>query len=697
MAHSLTRDDVEHHVPAKVMAVLLYLAQNNERLVTRQELIDAVWDGNQYVGEKALNNAIWKIRQALDSEGGDDGAAIVKTIPKTGYQLLATPEFSKIENGDLVPASQSLPWPTISVIAFLVVAAIVALLWIRDVPSPTLDEPLAVVTQLPGRELYAAPAPDGSKFAFLHVSQWGTQDLYVQSLQEPGVQAIQFSSDDASNFTPTWAPDSNHLAYVRVDNKSGRCEIVVRDLSADTEELVDECLDIGYSTLSWSPDGRWLVYRKDDAEFGPGLYLKAMNADFQPTKELVDRRISCTDCLLFDQEVSWSPDSMHLAVTREANRLSENVFRFDIESWQFKQLTNGEVSIKGHTWDKDGQSILYVSNRHTLNRRLRVVHAETGENREIGYEGAGFPAYLPDYQSILFYRRIVSNYIAGIGVGGDDGAASFPTPVIQTSGSERNPSYSSQAKKLAYYSNVSGNNEIWIADFDGSNSKQMTSLKSSAIDPSWSPNGKQIAFIALEQSTESTSVNVLDVETGVSRTVSTGFGDHGAPTWSSDGSSLIVPVWQGQQVDLWRVAADGNQLTRLTAGNAKFGRESADGEFLYFTTLNERGLFRLSYSSGRLERVIDDIVRGGIGNWAWAGPSSMFYARVRDDHSEIVEIDLVTGAKKVLFKHHARTVHRYGMLSFSEEHDLLFFTHREPQQIDILMAPDPLRTHPASQ
>lgn len=689
LAHSLSRGDVEHHVPAKVMAVLVHLAQNNERLVTRQELIDTVWDGNQYVGEKALNNAIWRIRQVLDT----DGVGIVKTIPKTGYQLLAVPEFSRIEGGDIVSTNNSRSLSRFFFFsAALVVMAIGAFALIPKAPAPLLDQPLAVVTKLPGRELYAAPAPDGSKFAFLHVSQRGTQDLYVQSLQDPGIQAIQFSSDDASNFTPTWAPDSNHLAYVRVDNDSGLCEVVVRDLNASSEEVVDECLDVGYSTLSWSPDGSWLVYRKDDPELGPGLYLKAMNAGFRPTQELIDRRISCTDCLLFDQEVSWSPDSAHLAITRGKNRLSENVYRFDIETWQFKRLTSGEVSIKGHTWDKGGENILYVSNKHTLNRRLWVVNAETGENREIGYDGAGFPAYLPDYKSILFYRRRVSNYIAGIEPDGNDGATSFPRPVIQTSGSERNPAYSNQSKKLAYYSNVSGNNEIWLADPDGSGREQLTDLKSSAIDPSWSPDGRQIAFIALDEHTEATSVKILDIGSGVITTVTTGFGDHGPPTWASNGNSLIVPIWKGQQVDLWRVATDGNQLTRLTVNNAEFGRESLDGKFLYYTRSNERGLFRNSISSGQQERVIDDIVRNGIGNWTWAGPDGVYYARQSNDHSEIVEVNLTTGAKSVLFKHPARAIHRYGMLSYSAEHNLLFFTHREPQQIDILMAPDPLRT-----
>jgi len=689
LTHSLSCGSDEHQVPAKVMAVLVHLAQNYERLVTRQELIDVVWNGNGYVGEKALNNAIWRIRQVLGHDA--DGAEFVKTTPKTGYQLLVVPKFSTFEDSEVVAKYGSRRSNRLRLVAFAVLAfAVVVVFVIKEPLVRLVDEPLAVVTQLPGRELYAAPSPDGSMFAFLHVSQKGTQDLYVQSLKDADGQATQFSSDDASNFTPTWAPDSSHLAYVRVDNESGLCEIVVRDLSSDSEEVIDECIDIGYSTLSWSPDGRWLVYRKGDLKSGSGLYLKAMSPNFRPTEELIDRRISCTDCLLFDEEVSWSPDSTFLAVTRRKNRLSEDVYRFDIDRWQFKRLTFGEVSIKGHTWGKRGENILYVSNKHSLNRRIRSIDSETGESQEIGYQGAGFPVYLPSYESILFYRRRVTTYISAIELDRSSGASMFPVPIIQTSGSERNPDYTGISDRLTYYSNVSGHNEIWMASPDGSNREQLTDLQTSSVDPSWSPDGRQIAFVALDTNTESTVVNVFDVQDGSVRTVTTGFGDHGAPSWAGDGMSLIVPIWQGQEVDLWRVTIDGNQLTRLTSVGAEYGRESPDGSFLYYTKLSERGLFKMPVEGGPETQVVADMVWNGIGNWVWATTDSIIYARRNDDLSELVELQETSGETRVLLRHPGRTIHRYGMLGYSKQHDVLFFTHREPQQIDILMAPDPL-------
>ena len=51
----------------KFIEVLCYLAEHYPRVIPREELIENVWAGNIYVGEKALTNAIWHLRQNLKS------------------------------------------------------------------------------------------------------------------------------------------------------------------------------------------------------------------------------------------------------------------------------------------------------------------------------------------------------------------------------------------------------------------------------------------------------------------------------------------------------------------------------------------------------------------------------------------------------------------------------------------------------
>ena len=689
LAHTVADGSRETPIPPKVMAVLAVLAENHGRLVTRRELIDTVWDGNEYVGENALNNAIWRVRQIL-GEVGEDGEPI-KTVPKTGYQLVPEPTF--LETDVANPAGEgrtSRPGWLLPTVTLAVAVVGVIVVWVLGPPLQTGIGSAELVTQLPGRELYAAPSPDGTRFAFMHVSPAGEQHIYLQSLHDEGAEPERLTSGDASHYSPSWAPDGRHLAYLRVGGGDADCEVVVRDTLMGVERVADECVDQSQRTLSWSPDGCWLVYRKDDAESGAGLYLTAMSADFLPNEELIGRRISCVDCPLNDREVSWSPDSSMLAVTRTQNRVSEDVYLFDIERWQYRRLTDGEPSIEGHTWIRDGSHLLYVSDKHSLDRRIWAVDIATGNKRQLGHQGAGFPVYTPDYDAIMFYRRRANSYVASVPLDNDDSAQSFPSPIIQTSGAERSPEYSAASKRLAYYSNISGHNEIWTADVDGASRRQITQLETSAIDPSWSPDGMKLSFLAKDASTGSLVIHLYDFATGRIEPLATGFGDLGFPTWAADGQSLIVPVWQGKAVDLWRVAIDGSQLTRITTAGVKFGRESPDGLHIYFNKADRRGLFRMPVAGGTESLVINDIVSSGFGNWVFSGPDTILYARRMSGRSEVVRYHLATGDREVMLRHPGRTIHRLGMISYAEEPGLLFFTHMEPQQIDIWMAPDPL-------
>src|SRR5579871_3907418 len=70
----------------KVFDVLRYLVDNCGRLVTQQELLDAVWP-EAFVQPEILRKYILEIRKAL----GDppDHPAFIETLPKRGYRFIA--------------------------------------------------------------------------------------------------------------------------------------------------------------------------------------------------------------------------------------------------------------------------------------------------------------------------------------------------------------------------------------------------------------------------------------------------------------------------------------------------------------------------------------------------------------------------------------------------------------------------------
>jgi len=73
----------------KVFELLAYLTQHRDRVVTRQELLDALWP-DQFVSDDALERAIVAVRKAV----GDNGRAqrVIKTVYGRGYHFIAPVE-----------------------------------------------------------------------------------------------------------------------------------------------------------------------------------------------------------------------------------------------------------------------------------------------------------------------------------------------------------------------------------------------------------------------------------------------------------------------------------------------------------------------------------------------------------------------------------------------------------------------------
>src|SRR5262245_59016934 len=82
----LTRDGKPLELPPKAFAVLCLLARNAQKLVTKDELLDAVW-GHRHVSESVLKTIINQLRGEL----GDDPRAprYIETLHRRGYRFVA--------------------------------------------------------------------------------------------------------------------------------------------------------------------------------------------------------------------------------------------------------------------------------------------------------------------------------------------------------------------------------------------------------------------------------------------------------------------------------------------------------------------------------------------------------------------------------------------------------------------------------
>src|SRR5580658_1043909 len=83
---TLTRTDSAISVTPKAFDVLLFLVQNPNRLVTKEELLQAVW-GDTFVEEGNLTQYISLLRKALGDNSED--TRLIATITRKGYQFTA--------------------------------------------------------------------------------------------------------------------------------------------------------------------------------------------------------------------------------------------------------------------------------------------------------------------------------------------------------------------------------------------------------------------------------------------------------------------------------------------------------------------------------------------------------------------------------------------------------------------------------
>src|SRR5580704_1017443 len=99
----LSQDGAPVQVEPKVLRLLVYLIENRNRLVRKQELLDAVWP-DAMVTENALTRAIGLLRKAL----GEDSRVprYIETVPTAGYRFIAQ---VTVAGGETEPAADEAP------------------------------------------------------------------------------------------------------------------------------------------------------------------------------------------------------------------------------------------------------------------------------------------------------------------------------------------------------------------------------------------------------------------------------------------------------------------------------------------------------------------------------------------------------------------------------------------------------------
>jgi len=686
-------------IEPKVMQVLTCLAAQPGEVIERERLLDGVW-GDTIVTDHVLTRSISELRKVFEDD--PRRPAVIETIPKTGYRLIApvVMDDPRAEGtpspfpGDSMPphaadvaltpglsmpsapASARPAWPPhgLALAGLLVVTAVSA--WLL---APTLSEPTRplrthLFTSFPGIE--AHPVFHGNRMAFTWAEEPGRNpDLYVKQI---GDEALLRLTDDAGGvYVPAWSPDGRYLAYRRL--AQDRCGLfVISSLGGPERQLVD--CSISRSGLAWSPDGHRLALTVLDTTLQPhGLALFTMST------RAIDPLTHPEQPYQRDYMPAFSPDGRRLAFLRSLSHDIADIYVVDVDGTDPpKRLTFDNRYVAGLRWSADGQGVLFSSNR-AGNFKLWRMPADGGEPEWLAavgaYDPGGFSVsaegnYLA-YEEWDYEINVYSLLLT---------APDTPDSARRVVASTRwdyHPQVSPDGQRIAFGSNRSGTFEVWVSEADGRRPMRLTTFDGPFVGmPRWSPDGKRLAF---DGRVDGRAVLYrIDAAGGPPTGLTDGTTDALAPSWSRDGRWLYFASNREDGWQIWKMPAQGGEAVRVTPEGGYLGFESMDGKTLYFSKYAVPGLWSLPAEGGPETRVVDDLGISDWGNWTVAD-AGLYYVSRTPEGPVLTHLDPATRETTYLHTWSGPPLSHEPGLSVSPDGQRLFFARADRIESDIVL------------
>lgn len=235
---SLVRNGEVLSIEPKAFRVLLFLLRNPLKLITKEELLDAVW-GDTAVSENSLTRSVALLRKLL----GDDThePRFIATVPTVGYRFLcdvtvtedgfapsSTPAVTEppiapqltLEEKSRTATKRTLSVLAVCIMCILLVGAgwLAYRRWRATIPAPPVQRALTRLTSDDGLQTGATWSPDG-RFIAYSSDRGGKYDIWIQQIS--GGDPIQITKGPGQNWMPDWSPDGKYIAYRSEEGEGG--------------------------------------------------------------------------------------------------------------------------------------------------------------------------------------------------------------------------------------------------------------------------------------------------------------------------------------------------------------------------------------------------------------------------------------------------------------------------------------------
>lgn len=637
----------EETVEPKVMEVLLCMAEQPGKTITKQAFKERVWT-DTVVTDDVLSRCISQLRKVFGDDSQDP--EYVETIRKKGYRLIAPVRLPDAEasvpptdssapdargggsaQGESAPSTESgadLPrlmqqvrssmsmsadstsdaWVVaaggtferrwlIALAGVLFAGALVGvLIWMgedRGRGALSGSESATPLTAFPGSETHPALSPNGQQVAFA----WRAPDSLHTSIyimQEGAGEPLQVSAGTARDHGPTWSPDGRFLAYVR---------------TSDTLTQVVSAPSIGGSarpramfvrrnihSIAWSPDTtrQSLVLSAEQRPHQAyGLYVR-------PVEDDTLRRLTAPPLWsVGDHSPAVSPDGSTVAFVRDIVPGVGDLYTLPIEGGEPEPLTRDSMAIDGVAWTPDGGRLLLAARRAGVAGLWRVDRS--GGDLELmlrANEGISFrhPSMARSNGRLVYAQQ--SSQVDIWTFPTDPQATAGEAPIISSTQRDARPSIRPDGERIAFVSHRSGHPEIWTSTTDGSDLSQLTSFEATAIHSVvWSPDGQRLALSA-QMAGRTDLYTVSTTGSGATR-LTESEGEHLSPHWSRDGASIYFASNRTGAWDIWRQPVDGGPAVQITRGGGVAAQESPDADALYFVRPDTAGIWTAPLDTAR--------------------------------------------------------------------------------------------------